>query len=286
MPCNWLPRSRRGSIIRWRRPSSRWPPNGVSRRGRSLERSTCAGRGATGTIDGQIVRIGRPDWLASALPAGTVLPDATAVLTVDDAPVLAIDAADHARASARAAVAGVIALGAHPTLLSGDRDDAVATLAADVHVPEWRARLLPEDKAAAVTDLARRGPVLMVGDGINDGPALAVASVGLAVADGGTAVALEAADGALMHHDLTLVPYAIALGRATLRTVRVNVAARACVEGRRHRRRGRGHGLALARGPCRRRRISAGGRAQSPVTLFRVGQTRARVIATPLALSL
>ena len=146
------------------------------------------------------------------------------MLTVDDVPVLAIDAADHARASAAAAVAGVIELGAHPTLLSGDHAAAVATLAAEVHVPEWRARLLPEDKAAAVADLARRGPVLMVGDGINDGPALAAASVGLAVADGGTAVALEAADGALMHHDLTLVPYAIALGRVTLRTVHVNVA--------------------------------------------------------------
>ena len=89
---------------------------------------------------------------------------------------------------------------------------------------EWRARLLPEDKAAAVVDMRRRGPVLMVGDGINDGPALAAASVGLAMADGGTAVALEAADGALMHHDLALVPYAIALGRATLRTIRTNVA--------------------------------------------------------------
>jgi Cd2+/Zn2+-exporting ATPase len=83
---------------------------------------------------------------------------------------------------------------------------------------------LPEDKATVVADLGSRGPVLMVGDGINDGPALAAASVGLAVADGGNAVALEAADGALMHHDLMLVPYAIALGRATLQTVRVNVA--------------------------------------------------------------
>ena len=99
----------------------------------------------------------------------------------------------------------------------------MARLATEVHVAAWRSRLLPEDKAAAVSDLGRRGPVLMVGDGINDGPALAAASVGLAMADGGTAVALEAADGALMHHDL-VVPYAIALGRATLRTVRTNVA--------------------------------------------------------------
>ena len=153
------------------------------------------------------------------------LPDATAVLAVDGMPVLAIDAADHARATAAPAIAALALLGAEAALLSGDHEAAVARLAAQVHVTEWRSRLLPEDKAdGRRVTWRRRGPVLMVGDGINDGPALAAASVGLAMADGGTAVALEAADGALMHHDLALVPYAIALGRATLRTVRTNVA--------------------------------------------------------------
>ena len=147
-----------------------------------------------------------------------------AVLTVDERPVMAFMAADHARPSAAAAVADLKGLGVTPTLLSGDHEHAVAGFATGIDVRDWRSRLLPEDKAAEVVNLARRGPVMMVGDGINDGPALAAASVGLAVADGGTAVALEAADGALMHHDLRLVPYAIALGRATLRTVRVNVA--------------------------------------------------------------
>ncbi|WP_291988262.1 cation-translocating P-type ATPase [Luteitalea sp.] len=189
-----------------------------------LQTQHVAGRGASGTIDGQRVSIGRVDWLAATLPAGTPLPDASAVLVVGETPALAIHAGDHARPTAAAAVAGLMRVGAHTALLSGDHERAVARLADEVGIAEWRSRLLPEDKATAVTELARRGPVLMVGDGINDGPALAAASVGLAVADGGTAVALEAADGALMHHDLTLVPYAIALGRATLRTVRVNVA--------------------------------------------------------------
>jgi Cd2+/Zn2+-exporting ATPase len=183
-----------------------------------------AGRGATGLIDGRRVRIGRPEWLATHLPPGTVVPDATAVLTVDDTPVLAIDARDQPRASARPAVARLRTVGMHLAILSGDHAPAVARTAAAVGIGEWRARLLPEEKAEAVAALARHGPVLMIGDGINDGPALAAASVSLAVADSGSAVAIEAADGALMHRDLALVPYAIALGRAALQTVRVNVA--------------------------------------------------------------
>ncbi len=182
------------------------------------------GRGASAVIDGHLVRIGRADWLATVLPPGTPLPEATAVLAVDDTPVLALNAADRARVGAASAVARLVAMHVTPIVLSGDHEQAVSRLAGELAVADWRARLLPEGKAAAVTELSQRGPVLMVGDGINDGPALAAASVGLAVVDGGTAVAIEAADGALMRHDLALVPYAIALGRATLRTVRVNVA--------------------------------------------------------------
>lgn len=190
----------------------------------AIETTHVPGRGASAVVDGHRVRIGRAEWLASLLPAGTSLPEASAVLAVDETPVLAITATDHARPSAGPAVASLAALGMRPVLLSGDRDQGVARVAEDIGIGEWRARLLPDEKAEAVADLGRRGPVLMIGDGINDGPALASASVGLAMADGGTAVALEAADGALMHHDLALVPYAIALGRTTLRTVRVNVA--------------------------------------------------------------
>ena len=181
------------------------------------------GRGASATIDGHVVRIGRPAWIRDALPTGRTVPDASAVLAVDDVPVLAFEAADHARESAGPAVGRLRRLVDRLLLVSGDHEAAVARLAGTVGLSEWRAHLLPEEKAAVVGDLAKVGPVLMVGDGINDGPALAAASVGLAVADSGNAVAIEAADGALMHRDLALVPYAIALGRATLRTVRVNV---------------------------------------------------------------
>jgi len=182
------------------------------------------GRGASAIVDGHRVHVGRREWLTAQLPTGTSLPDATALLVVDGVAVLAFEAADQARTSAVAAITQLGQLGVRPAMLSGDHEAAVARVAAAVHVADWRSRLLPEDKADAVTDLSRHGPVLMIGDGINDGPALAAAHVGLAMADGGTAVALEAADGALMHHDLALVPYAIALGRATLRTVRINVA--------------------------------------------------------------
>lgn len=182
------------------------------------------GRGAVAVVDGHRVRIGRPSWIGEAGLAAADLEAATAVLTVDGAPALSIVARDQARPSAFTAVAALRAMVDDIAVLSGDQPEAVQRLASTIGVATWRAQLLPDEKAQAVTALAARGPVLMVGDGINDGPALAAASVGLAMADSGNAVAMEAADGALMHRDLTLVPYAIALGRAAVRTVRVNVA--------------------------------------------------------------
>jgi len=182
-----------------------------------------AGRGATALVEGHRIRIGRPSWLREVEPEVTVPDDATAVLVVDGVPSLAIVARDAPRAQAAAVVARLRRLVDDVAVLSGDQREAVEEVAATVGIATSRARLLPDEKAQAVSELAARGPVLMVGDGINDGPALAAASVGLAMAEGGNAVAMEAADGALMRADLALVPYAIALGRAAVRTVRVNV---------------------------------------------------------------
>jgi Zn2+/Cd2+-exporting ATPase len=113
----------------------------------------------------------------------------------------------------------------HVALLTGDhrRSAAAAGIAGGLDAIE--AGLLPEDKVAIVARLrSQYGPVVMIGDGINDAPALAAADVGIAMGAAGTHAAIETADIALMADDLRRVPFAIALGRATVRTIRANVA--------------------------------------------------------------
>lgn len=191
----------------------------------AIEILSSPGLGASGLVDGRHVRVGRPGWVLHDRGREKGVPDATVLVSVDGEPVLALTAVDQPRGDAPDAIARIRSLIGEPVIvLSGDQEDAVATLSRSVGVSRWMSRLLPEEKAAAVESLSNEGDVLMVGDGINDGPALARAAVGLAVAGSGHAVALEAADGALMRHDLTLIAYAIALGRAALRTVRLNVA--------------------------------------------------------------
>jgi Cd2+/Zn2+-exporting ATPase len=110
-------------------------------------------------------------------------------------------------------------------MLTGDHERTAARVAEELRLDEYHAELLPEEKHGLVRSLGgRHGPVLMVGDGINDAPALAAADVGVAMGAAGSDAALESADVALMSDELLRVPYAIRLARATLRNVRTNVA--------------------------------------------------------------
>jgi len=111
------------------------------------------------------------------------------------------------------------------TMLTGDAAEPARAVAAAAGVADVRAGLMPADKMAAIADLRRaHGPVAMVGDGVNDAPALAAADVGIAMGAIGSAAALESADIALMSDDLPKIPYAVRLSRATLANIRTNVA--------------------------------------------------------------
>jgi Cd2+/Zn2+-exporting ATPase len=114
---------------------------------------------------------------------------------------------------------------AHVALLTGDAPAAASALARATHLTDVRAGLLPADKLRAVGELRDTfGAIAMVGDGVNDAPALAAADVGIAMGAAGSAAALEAADVALMSDELQKLPYALRLSRATLANVRTNVA--------------------------------------------------------------
>ena len=134
--------------------------------------------------------------------------------------------ADRPRDTAREAIGLLREQGVrYVVMLTGDHERTAARVATELDLDEHHPQLLPEQKHALVRALrSRHGPVLMVGDGINDAPALAAADVGVAMGAAGSDAALEAADVALMSDELLRLPYAIRLARATLRNVRMNVA--------------------------------------------------------------
>jgi Zn2+/Cd2+-exporting ATPase len=142
------------------------------------------------------------------------------------APVGVIGVADRPREAARDAVQMLRDHGvAHVALLTGDHEPAARTLASAVGVDEVRSGLLPQDKVAAVRALRNRhGVTAMIGDGVNDAPALAAADVGIAMGAAGSDAALETADVALMADELLKIPYALRLSRATLGNIRMNIA--------------------------------------------------------------
>jgi len=136
-----------------------------------------------------------------------------------------IGVADEPREAAKAVVEMIRGQGVeHVVLLTGDHEVAAKSLAASLGITDYRASLLPEDKVTAVEELKRRyGVLVMVGDGVNDAPALATADVGIAMGVAGSDAALETADVALMADELAKIPFAIRLSRAAARNIKVNI---------------------------------------------------------------
>jgi Cd2+/Zn2+-exporting ATPase len=148
------------------------------------------------------------------------------VVVARDGEALGIIAlADRPRAAGRDAVALLRRQGVESVvMLTGDARATAGAIAAEVGVDEFRAELMPEDKVRAVDELRRRyGPIAMVGDGVNDAPALATADVGIVMGAAGSDAALETADVALMADELLKVPYALRLSRATVRNIKTNL---------------------------------------------------------------
>ncbi len=112
----------------------------------------------------------------------------------------------------------------HLVMLTGDNDDVAKDVAAKVGLTDVQAELMPEDKLNIIKQLdAKYGAIAMIGDGVNDAPALATATVGIAMGGAGTAVALETADVALMGDDLSKLPFAVGLSRFTRDIIRQNL---------------------------------------------------------------
>ena len=194
------------------------------------------GMGAEGDVEGVSVVVGNERLfqagpLAASLAASIAAarresPDASTVyVSTDGSFAGAILLQDRARDTAREAIGLLRDQGVrHIVMLTGDHRRVAERVAGELQVDEHHGELLPDEKHALVRSLKARGPVMMVGDGINDAPALAAADVGVAMGAAGSDAALETADVALMSDELLRLSYAIRLARATMWNVRMNVA--------------------------------------------------------------
>jgi Zn2+/Cd2+-exporting ATPase len=198
--------------------------------------SAIPGRGAEGTVSGRHVLLGNHRLFDERLLCTAPVHDRVAaidaagktavIVACEERAIGIIVIADRARESGRDAVDLLRAQGvARIVMLTGDSAGSAEAIAAELGVDEVRAELLPEDKVAAIDELRRQhGVVAMVGDGVNDAPALALADVGIAMGAAGSDAALETADVALMADDLLRIPFTLRLSRAAVRNIRVNLA--------------------------------------------------------------
>ncbi|MGP5558718.1 heavy metal translocating P-type ATPase [Corynebacterium flavescens] len=188
-----------------------------------------AGRGIRADVDGATVAVGSADLLDHA-------PDNTRILELNDQGRTAmyvgvngraigiVAVADTIRDDAPAAIRSLHDKGIRVVMATGDAQRVARNVAAELGVDEVRAELMPEDKLEIVKELQAQGRVVaMVGDGVNDTPALATADIGVAMGAAGSPAAIETADIALMADKLPRLPYALGLAQRTVRTMRVNI---------------------------------------------------------------
>jgi len=196
-----------------------------------------AGRGIRALVDGRKVVVGSADLFedVSLPPQMEELERGgkTVVLVGRDGRIVGLIAlADTVRPEAPAVVKDLRRMGIHElVVLTGDQQWVAHAVAGKLGIDEVRASLLPEEKVAAVEELrARHKGVAMLGDGVNDAPALAAASVGIAMGGIGSPAAIETADVALMADDLAMLPYAVGVARMARRLVRFNIILALCLK--------------------------------------------------------
>ncbi|MEV8475811.1 heavy metal translocating P-type ATPase [Streptomyces sp. NPDC051173] len=188
------------------------------------EFASAPGTGVTATVDGNAVAVGSPARLLNGrdgLPAAAAAAELeqagrTAVLVqLDGTPVGVLGIADRLREEAAATVTALAVLtGSAPVLVTGDNPRAAARLADEVGITDVRAGLLPQDKVGAVREMEQAGrKVLVVGDGVNDAPALAAAHTGIAMGRAGSDLALETADAVVVRDELATIPAVVSLSR-------------------------------------------------------------------------
>lgn len=202
------------------------------------ELTAVTARGVRASVDGATVEVGRallfedagvpvpPDIRATVSRLEAAGRSTMIVRRVGHTPEFlgVLGMADQPRANARETLMALRKVGMREiVMLTGDNEGVGAAVGAAVGVDRVLAGLLPEDKVTAIKSLASHGPVAMVGDGVNDAPALAHATVGIAMGGAGTAAALETADVALMGDDLSRLPFAIGLSRQARRVIRQNL---------------------------------------------------------------
>ncbi|MEV8338842.1 MULTISPECIES: cation-translocating P-type ATPase [Leucobacter] len=176
------------------------------------------GHGVTGQVDGHEIAVGSPRWIApdglAEQVAAMEADGQTCVMVARDGSVVGvIGVRDELRPEAPEAVAALQAQGVEVVMLTGDNARTAAALARIAGISDVRAELRPEDKAAEVTASVAQRPTGMIGDGINDAPALASATVGIAMGATGSDAAIESADVAFTGHDLRLIPQALGHAR-------------------------------------------------------------------------